>query len=81
MTKFICTSKARLNQSIVYLSMEEENQGSNKQKIKNHLLIIHKQLRMSMKIWKIIKNRKRLIVFDDVVADMEANKKLESYSH
>ena len=34
-----------------------------------------------MKIWKTIKKRKRLIVFDDVVADMEANKKLESYSH
>ena len=61
--------------------MEEENQGLNKQKIKNHLLLIRKKLRISMKIWKTVKNRKRLIVFDDVVADMEANKKLESYSY
>ena len=31
---------------------------------------------MSMKIWKTIKKRKVLIVFDDMIADREANKKI-----
>ena len=39
-------------------------------------MIIHKQLLMSMKIWKTIKKRKVLIVFDDMIADREANKKI-----
>ena len=40
-------------------------------------MIVHKQLVMSMKIWKIIiQQRKVLIAFDDMIANMEANKKL-----
>ena len=38
--------------------------------------IDYSQLLMSMKIWKTIKKRKVLIVFDDMIADREANKKI-----
>ena len=44
--------------------------------MQRHFLIIHKQLMMSIKIiiQKVIKKRNLLIVFDDMIADMEANK-------
>ena len=65
------------NLSIDCLSTEKKKLKLNKQKIKRHLLIIHKQLMMSMKTQKsIIQQRKLLIVFDAMIADMEANKKL-----
>ena len=50
MTKFNCTSKIHLNQSINYLLMEEKKQGLQNKKIQKHLLIIHKQLMMFLKI-------------------------------
>ena len=69
--------KIHRNLSIDCLSTEKEKQKLNKQKIKRHLLIIHKQLMMSMKTQKsIVQQRKVLIVFDAMIADMEANKKL-----
>ena len=69
--------KIHRNLSIDCLSTEKEKLKLNKQKIKRHLLIIHKQLMMSMKTQKsIIQQRKVLIVFDAMIADMKANKKL-----
>ena len=50
LTKFITTSKIHLNQSINKLSTEEKKQRSNKKKIQGNLLIIQRQLMMSMKI-------------------------------
>ena len=41
--------------------------------IQKYFLIIHKQLMMPMKIWRM------LIVFDDMIADIESNKKIKSY--
>ena len=40
-----------------------------------HSLIIHKQLIMFIKIYKTIIHQKVLIVSDDMIADMESNKK------
>ena len=69
--------KIHRNLSINCLSTEKKKLKLNKQKIKRHLLIIHKQLMMSMKTQKSkIQQRKVLIVFDAMIADMEANKKL-----
>ena len=69
--------KIHRNLSIDCLSTEKKKLKLNKQKIKRHLLIIHKQLMMSMKTQKSIsQQRKLLIVFDAMIADMEANKKL-----
>ena len=69
--------KIHRNLSIDCLSTEKKKLKLNKQKIKRHLLIIHKQLMMSMKTQKSkIQQRKVLIVFDAMIADMEANKKL-----
>ena len=43
-------------------------------KIQKHSLIIHKQFMIPMKIWKtIIQQRKVLVMFDDMIANMEAN--------
>ena len=72
-------SKIRLNQSINYVSMEEKMQGLSKQKIPSHSLIIFKQLMIFIKIQKTIiqeKNRKVLLVFDDMTVDMETNKQM-----
>ena len=44
--------------------------------MQRHLLIIHKQLMLSRKISK-TKKRNVLIVFDDMITDMKANKKLK----
>ena len=44
-----------------------------KEKILKHPLIIHKQFMMFMKIQK---KKRVLIVFDDIIAAVEANKKL-----
>ena len=42
-------------------------------------MIICKQWMMPMKIWEtIIQRKKRLIVFEDMITHMEANKKLSS---
>ena len=57
--------------------MDERKQGLKNKKIQNLSLIIHNQLMMSMKNWK-TKKRKGLIVFDDMIADLEANEKLNS---
>ena len=68
-----------MNQSINYLSMEEKKKELNNSKIQRHLLIIHKQLMMSMNLdddYNPTKKRKVLIVFDDMIADVEAKKKL-----
>ena len=70
--------KIHSNQSINYLSREKEKWDLNKQKFQRRLVDIHKQLMMFMKIYDYhaIKKRKLLIVLDDMIADMEANKKL-----
>ena len=49
-------------------------------KIQRHSLIILQKIMTSMKTedYNLKKKRKVLIVFDDMVADMEANKKLET---
>ena len=45
--------------------------------MQRHSSIIFKQMMISTKIWKtIIQQRKVLRVFDDKIADMEANKKV-----
>ena len=76
--KITYTSKIHCNQSINCLSAEWKKLDVKNQKIKKHLLIIHKQLIMSVKIWKtIIQQRKKvLIVSNDMIVDMEANKKI-----
>ena len=59
-TKFIDV-KNPLNQSITSLSTKEKRQGLKMEKIQVHLLIIHKQFMISMKIEKaIICKRKEL---------------------
>ena len=55
----------------------ENLEGLNKQKIQRHLLIIHKRLMMCMKIYIPKKKRKLLIVFENMMADIEANKRLK----
>ena len=72
LTEFFYMSKIHLNQSIDCLSMEEKKQELKNQNNQKLSLIIHKQLMMSMKIWKII-IQKVLIMFDDKIGDMENN--------
>ena len=56
--------------------MEEKKQRQRNENIQKHSSIIDKQSMISMKIWKtIIQKRKVLIVFNDMTADLEANKK------
>ena len=76
--KITYTSKVHCNQSVNCLSAEWKKLDVKNQKIKKHLFIIHKQLIMSVKIWKaIIQQRKKvLIVSNDMIVDMEANKKI-----
>ena len=66
-------SKIHLNQSINLLT--EERVGI--EKIKKHPLIIHKQLIITMKKigdYNSTKKKTVLIVFDDMIEDMESNK-------
>ena len=67
MTKFIYISKIHLNQSISCLSVKVRIKELKNSKA---LLIIQKQLMMF--------KTEVLIVFDDLIADMKANKKLSS---
>ena len=64
-----------------YLTTEEKMQGLNKQKIQRHALIIQKKLMTFMKNQKgynPTKKIKMVIVSDDMIADMEANKILKA---
>ena len=65
-TKFICTSKIHSNQSFNYLSTEEKKLGMNK----------FKKFRTNLEGYNPINKRNMARVFDDMRADMEANKKL-----
>ena len=71
-------SKIHSNQSISYLLLEQKQLELRISKIQKHLFIIHKQLIMLMKIQKTIIQQRNgvLIVFDDIIVDMESNKKL-----
>ena len=70
LTKFICIAKIHLNQSINYLLMEEE-------KIKHDAFIDYSQtiddVYENLGDYNPTKNTKALKVFDDMVADKEAN--------
>ena len=60
------------NQRITCLSKEKRKQA---------FIDHHRQLMLFMKIWKITiqaRKKKVLIVFDDMIADMEPNKKLSA---
>ena len=61
--------------------MKEKKWRLKNRKIQKHLLIIHKHVIMFLKNWNQSKKRLILIVFDDMVADMEANDKVKSYHY
>ena len=71
--KFICTSKIHSNKSINCLSVEEEKQG-----LKNPKTFIKYSQTIgnvyeNLEDYDPTKKRKVLILFDDMITDMEAN--------
>ena len=71
-------SKIHYNQIINYLLMEEKKWKLKVFKIQSHSFIVHEKLMTLIKIWKIIVQQKRkvLIMFDNMIAYMGSNKKL-----
>ena len=58
-----------------------ESERKYEKKIQKHLLIIYKQLMISMKVWKTkIQQKKRqvLTVFDNMIADMGSSKEIKT---
>ena len=78
LTKFIDISNMHLNQSINYLSLVEKKLEIKREKDSKAFLDYLQTINNvyeNLEVYNSTKKRKMLIVFDDLIADMEAKKR------
>ena len=82
--KFIYTSKIHSNQSINYLLTEEKKVRIKRLRNPNSFDDYSQTINdvyENLENLNSTQKKKVLVAFDDMIADMKANKKTESYSH